>query len=107
MYETGYLLPDYEPNRLAVGYRRGQRWGSIIERLDPATGPSWVLRANGGVNTTLFDMLRWVRALGLVGTGAGGADRPGAPTPLLSERSRREMFSPQVDESAGSWYGYG
>jgi len=107
MYETGYVLPDYELDRVAVGYRRGQRWGAIIERLNPATGPSWVLRANGGVNSTMFDMLRWVRALGLVGADVGDSDRGTGPAPLLSERSRERMFSPQIDEGAGSWYGYG
>lgn len=102
MYETGYLLPGYEPERIATGYEAGQRWGTVIERLDPATGPSWVLRANGGIHTTLYDMLRWVRALGVM----PWPDTEGART-VLSEESRERMFTPHADEGGGSWYGYG
>lgn len=101
MYETGYLLPGYEPERIATGYERGERWGTVIERLDPATGPSWVLRANGGIHTTPYDMLRWVRALGMTGPSASDAEA------ILSAESRRRMFSPHADEGVGSWYGYG
>lgn len=102
MYETGYLLPGYEPERVATGYRSGERWGTLIERLDPATGPSWVLRANGGIHTTLFDMLRWVRALGVMEW-----DDAAGTSAILSEASRERMFTPHADEGGGTWYGYG
>lgn len=61
MYETGYVRPRWDPSRLATGYSRGDRFGTLIERMPP-DGPYWVLRANGGLHTTAFDMLRWVRA---------------------------------------------
>ena len=69
LYETGYLAPRWDPSRLAVGYQRGDRFGTLIERMPP-DGPYWVLRANGGLHTTAFDMLRWVRA-SLRGEGFG------------------------------------
>lgn len=61
LYETGYVAPRWDASRLAVGYERGDRFGTLIERM-PADGPYWVLRANGGLHTTAYDMLRWVRA---------------------------------------------
>lgn len=120
MYETGYVLPDYEPARVATGYRGIDRWGTVIQRLRPERGPSWVLRANGGIHTTLLDMHRWVEALGVMemhpdGAGSDAADEvesdaagdAGRPF-LLSESSRERMFTPHADEGGGrSYYGYG
>lgn len=111
MYETGYLLPEYEADRVAVGYRNGVRWGTVTGRLDPSKGPSWVLRANGGVHSTLYDMLRWVRALGVLerhgATDAAGQATTDRPGPILSARSRERMFAPHADAGGGAWYGYG
>lgn len=106
MFETGYVLPEYEPARVATGYRGGERWGTVIERLEPARGPSWVLRANGGIHTTLHDMHRWVRAVGVMGAdGERGSGVLGDR--LLSPSSRERMFTPHANEGFGSYYGYG
>jgi CubicO group peptidase (beta-lactamase class C family) len=94
MYETGYLLPRYEPARLATGYREGERWGTVIERIPEATGPSWVLMANGGMHSTLYDMHRWVRSLMTT-------ER------ILTAGSRETLLTPYADEGGGSWYAYG
>lgn len=111
MYETGYLLPEYEADRVAVGYRNGDRWGTVTGRLSRSTGPSWVLRANGGVHSTLYDMLRWIRALGVLrldgAAEAAGRATTGRPEPILSARSRERMFAPHADAGGGAWYGYG
>lgn len=92
MYETGYLLPRFEPERLAVGYRDGRRFGTVLERIDPDRGPSWVLYANGGVHATIHDMLRWGRSL--------------LENRLLSPGSRERLFAAHVAD-AGGHYGYG
>jgi CubicO group peptidase (beta-lactamase class C family) len=94
MYETGYLLPGYEPERVATGYRDGERWGTVVGRLPEDTGPSWILKANGGVHSTLYDMKRWVRSL-------MSTDR------ILSPASREKLLTPYADEGYGSYYAYG
>lgn len=62
-FETGYTRAGWEPERVAAGYRDGQRWGTIIEKFPDPSGPSWILKANGGLHATVFDVLRFVRAL--------------------------------------------
>lgn len=95
MYETGYVLAKWGEGRLAQGYRGEERWGTTLERPLAEDGPFWVLRANGGVHTTAFDMLRWSRAL-LAGR-------------VLTEESRQELWKPHMPEGPGadSAYGYG
>lgn len=58
--ETGYLLPAWDPERLAVGYLDGERWGRVHQRGWREDGPGWHLRANGGLHTTVDDMHRWL-----------------------------------------------
>jgi len=96
MKETGFLLPKYDRERLVVGYRGEERWGTMLDDMYFEDGPSWLLRGNGGVYSTTEDMLRWVRAL-TAGT-------------VLAEASVARLWTPYVDESNGSGashYGYG
>ncbi|MCZ6598021.1 MAG: serine hydrolase [Planctomycetota bacterium] len=95
MVDTGYVLPEWEPERLAVGYREGQRWGTIVERPFDADGPYWALRANGGIHSTIGDMYRW--HLALLGD------------ELLSAEAKEKLYAPHVAEGpqAQSHYGYG
>jgi len=94
MYETGYILPQWGEGRLAQGYRGGERWGTVLERPLAEDGPYWVLRANGGVYSNAWDMVRWGQAL-----------LNGGP---LSEKSMEAYWSPHFDEGGGdSFYGYG
>ncbi len=95
MKDTGYLLPKWDPSRIAVGYREGERWGTIVERPMAEDGPFWALRANGGVHSTIGDMYRWHEAL------VGDA--------LLSEESKAMLYDTHVPEGprARSYYGYG
>ncbi len=93
MYDTGYIGAPWGEARLAQGYRGGERWGTVVERPFAEDGPFWVLRANGGVHSTAWDMLRWGQTL------LGG--RP------LSADSMAAYWSPHVDEGGGTFYGYG
>ena len=63
MPDTGYKLPGWPQAKVAVGYRDGKRWGRINEKPWDKAGPYWALRANGGISSTLDDMLRWHVAL--------------------------------------------
>jgi hypothetical protein len=94
MPNTGYRLPKWDAESLAQGYQGDERWGTVVERL-PADGPHWNLRANGGVHSTLTDMLRWHRAL--------------EGEKVLSAAAKEKLFAPHTPEGDGdeSHYGYG
>lgn len=94
-WETGYLRADWGKGRGAIGYRAdGSRWGTIVERFALSDGPGWILRANGGLQTTVFDVFRFVRAFvkgelistELVEEAMSG--RPGAPAQGLGWQVR-------------------
>ncbi len=96
MFETGYQLPlwgDLRSGRFAQGYQAGKLWGTILERPMAADGPHWALRANGGIHTTVYDMLRWCRAL-LDGR-------------VLTPESMKKLWSPYSNEGGGTFYSYG
>ncbi len=61
---TGLLLPGFEESRLAHGYRRdGSDYGTMISRPHAPNGPFWNLRGNGGMLSTLEDMLAFYEAV--------------------------------------------
>jgi CubicO group peptidase (beta-lactamase class C family) len=95
MKNTGYLLPRFDKARLAVGYRNGERWGSAMDRQWMADGPSWHLRANGGILSTVGDMFLWYRAL--------------EGEKILSATAKEKYFYPHIaeQEEKTSFYGYG
>lgn len=95
MEETGYRIPQWDPARVAVGYRGGERWGTILERIQEPGAPFWQLRGNGGLHTTLGDIERWDRAL--------------ETEAILPAAARARMFTPYVPEGPDSvsFYGYG
>jgi CubicO group peptidase (beta-lactamase class C family) len=94
MYETGYTLPLWGESRFAPGYEAdGGRWGTFLERPTAADGPHWALRANGGIHMTVYDMLRWARAL-LTGR-------------VLTTASMQKLWAPHVSEGGDTFYGYG
>ncbi len=95
MRETGYKLPAWAAERIAHGYQDGQDWGTILQRIQEPDAPYWTLRGNGGLHTTLADMLAWHRAL--------------ATDAVLSAEARTKYFKPYVAEGpAGlSHYAYG
>lgn len=93
MDETGYRV-DWPSDRIAVGYREGDRWGTVLDRPWLDDGPAWTLRANGGIHSTVYDMHRWLSVL----RGEG----------VLSRESVAQWTAPHADEGGGdSFYGYG
>ncbi|MGP3971167.1 serine hydrolase domain-containing protein [Streptomyces sp. 6N223] len=97
MADTGYTLPEWEEERVAVEYdRRGRPQGRPYEHPWAEDGPYWNLRGNGGLLTTARDMHRWYRAL--------------AGEEILDRRAKELMFTPHVPEPGGEGkvsYGYG
>lgn len=63
MRETGYLLPGFDRRRLAHGYQDGRDRGTMLDKPHASDGHWWNLRGNGGMLSTLSDMLRFYRAL--------------------------------------------
>ena len=95
MLETGYKAPAWASSRIAHGYRDGKDWGTIVQRIEPPDAPYWMLRGNGGLHTTLGDMLAWHRAL--------------ASDAVLSKEARAKYVKPYVAEGPAerSFYAYG
>ena len=94
MYETGYILPQWGDGRMAQGYdNAGKLWGTVLGHPMAADGPHWALRANGGIHSTAYDMLRWSQAL-LDGR-------------VLSPESMKKLWAPHVGEGGDTFYGYG
>jgi CubicO group peptidase (beta-lactamase class C family) len=95
MTETGYKAPRWPEGRVAHGYEDGRDWGTILERIREPGAPYWALRGNGGLHTTLGDMVRWHAAL------LGDA--------VLTAASRESYFRPRVLEGPGarSHYAFG
>jgi CubicO group peptidase (beta-lactamase class C family) len=96
MTHTGYVLPRWRRDRVAVEYdARGRPHGRPFDHPWAKDGPYWNLRGNGGLLSTARDMFRWHRAL--------EGDK------VLDRRSKHELFKARVLEEPGgdSYYGYG
>jgi CubicO group peptidase (beta-lactamase class C family) len=95
MRETGYRLPTWGPRRIPVGYKDGERWGTMLDKPWAPDGPYWALRGNGGIESTLSDLWAWSRAL--------DSDS------VLSAAALKKLFTPYVKEGPGadSSYAYG
>ncbi|MGB3561841.1 MAG: serine hydrolase domain-containing protein [Thermoanaerobaculia bacterium] len=93
MAETGYIIPEFAPDRLAIGYRNGERWGTLLEKQDLDRGFSWHLVGNGGIHSTARDMFRWLRSL--------------RTQEILTDDSTAKLFGRHVEEGGDSFYGYG
>ncbi len=94
MAETGYLIPQFDPARLAIGYRNDVRWGTLLEKQDLERGISWHLVGNGGIHSTARDMHRWLRSL--------------RTQEILTDDSTAKLFGRHVSEGdESSFYGYG
>ncbi|SEB01026.1 serine hydrolase domain-containing protein [Alkalimonas amylolytica] len=112
MQHTGYVLPKWPAEQLAVGYyqdrrwfqriRHGlskselpaRRWGNPLDHSWADDGPWWNLHANGGLLSTLGDLYLWYQAL--------QSDK------VLSDEQRGLLFAPhQATTRPGLYYGYG
>jgi len=94
MAETGYRIPAWPAGLAPHGYVQDRDWGTMLDKPWAADGPYWQLRANGGIESTLWDMYRWHLAL--------GSDA------VLDAAERTKLFTPWVPEEGGmSYYAYG
>lgn len=96
MTETGYLIPKWKREKLAVGYGKdGGRWGTPLDHPWDKDGPYWNLRGNGGILSTVGDLYNWHLAL--------------EGEKVLSKEAKAKYFAPHVREEPGgvSFYGYG
>lgn len=94
MTETGYRIPAWPAGQAPHGYVQDRDWGTMLDKPWAADGPYWQLRANGGIESTLWDMYRWHLAL--------DSDR------VLDAAERKKLFTPWVPEEGGmSYYAYG
>lgn len=97
MLQTGYLLPKWKENTLANGYYKGiKNLGTMVARFQRDQGVSWVLKGNGGIQSTQEDMYKWYLALKL--------------NIILSKKSMNLLTKPYISEREGSnksFYAYG
>ena len=94
MTKTGYLKPKWDHENMAIGYRRGEKWGRVYKNGWIGDGPSWHLRGNGGLHTTAEDMYKWSATV----KGNG----------VLNKNAVKKWTTGYVDENNGfSKYGYG
>ncbi len=93
--KTGYVLPDWQMDDLVVGYNGKRRWGTPMEKLWGKGGPGWHLKCNGGILTTIDDMLKWGMAI-------LGDD-------VFSKSEKKKYLTPYVPEGpeGDSYYAYG
>ena len=94
MQDTGYQLPDNARKRVAHGRADdGSDWGSVYENFIADDGPGWHLVGNGGIHSTLDDMLRWHRGL-----------QDGR---ILGDDATAKLYGRHAPEPGGTFYGYG
>ncbi|AEE48140.1 serine hydrolase domain-containing protein [Haliscomenobacter hydrossis] len=95
MAQTGYVLPKWETNSVATGYRGERNWGKINEKNWATDGPYWHLRANGGILSNVEDLYKWHQAL--------------LGDKILSKAAKTKYYAKHIEEGegAGSYYGYG
>lgn len=92
MTDTGYTMPGWDRSRMPVGYRDGKPQKTFVDVTMLDDGPTWHLRGNGGILSTVEDMERWIRAL-----------RDGS---VLGEETTRRFLQPVFSGSSRD-YGYG
>nr|WP_299384592.1 serine hydrolase domain-containing protein [Allomuricauda sp.] len=95
MKNTGYKLPNWDPNSIAKGYTKKKEWGRPNEKPWDSDAPYLHLRGNGGILSTATDLFTW--HLALLGDG------------ILSEGAKRKYYGKHVAEVPGepAYYGYG
>ncbi|MBI1809924.1 MAG: beta-lactamase family protein [Gemmatimonadetes bacterium] len=63
MRHTGLLLPKFDADRLAHGFEAGKELPTMLERPHAADGSHWNLRGNGGLLSTVDDMVAFYDTL--------------------------------------------
>jgi CubicO group peptidase (beta-lactamase class C family) len=59
MHDTGYVFPRSERARVACGYIGSEEWSRPVNQTEQ---PSWNLIGNGGLYSTISDLLLWKTA---------------------------------------------
>lgn len=102
MRNTGTFLPKYSIGDIAIGYRDGQKWGFLFEKLWGYTEfPVKKQRGEpcglpyGGILSTVDDLYKWHKML--------------EGEKIFSKAIKQKIFAPHAreGEGAGSFYGYG
>lgn len=96
MYETGYLLPKWKNNVFAEGYQYNVlNVGSTANRYQKEGEIPWILKGNGGINSTIEDMFKWYKAL--------------KENKVLPKSLTEQLTTPYIaeDEEESSYYAYG
>lgn len=64
MKRTGYLRSGWKNAEMPIGYdRHGKRWGTPRDHFWYPDGPSWNLRGNGGMLSTVTDLGKWANGV--------------------------------------------
>ena len=95
MHATGYTLPKWKQEQIAVGYRGKKRWGKPTEKAWGKASPYWNLLGNGGILSTTADLYKWHKAL--------------LTDDILSKNAKAKYYKRHIEEGegAGTYYGYG
>ena len=95
MSATGYKLPVWKSEQIAVGYRGEKRWGKPNEKTWSKASPYWNLLGNGGIISTTADLYKWHQAL--------------LKDDILSQSAKAKYYKRHIEEGegAGTYYGYG
>ncbi len=95
MTQTGYLLPKYDDHKIAIGYNESGELGKPYQQNWTSDGPSWHLKGNGGLLSTVDDMLKWHHSL--------------ENFTVLSPEITALLYEKHIpeDEFESSFYGYG
>lgn len=95
MQQTGYLLPKWNSEQIALSYNRG-----ILEDESPVfkyqkeNSITWHLKANGGINASQNNILLWYKAL--------------KTNTILSKESIKKLTTSHINFTNGKYeYGYG
>lgn len=94
MSSTGYTSFDEPDSRFAWGYKGGKTYRPISFDLRALNGNDWVLRGNGGMQSSAQDMMTFLRALT---SGHEGLDN----------RARQLILSPHRPAVKNVAWGYG
>jgi CubicO group peptidase (beta-lactamase class C family) len=94
MTTTGYLIPKWNGQLIATGYKNDIRWGKPNEKWTSGN-ISWHLKGNGGILSTVEDMYKWHQGL--------------LTDDILSAEAKEKFYKPHVREGEGanSFYAYG
>ena len=95
MHQTGYTLPNWKSQEIAVGYSKNSEWGKPNEKKWDQSAPFLNLKGNGGILSSVEDLYKW--HLALLGE------------KILSNKAKDKYYKPYIKEgeNSNSFYAYG